>query len=71
MKVSQLLHAMDKDDEIIIDDGNKRISNMTLYKGTVRGIKRDDPINRMHVMSIHAADDVIFVLAEESKTKGE
>ena len=71
MKVSQLLHAMDKDDEIIIDDGNKRISNITIYKGTVRGIKRDSPINKMHVHHIFACDNVMVVLAEESKTKGE
>lgn len=40
MKVSQLLHAMDKDDFIMIDDFDAHIDNMTIYIGTVRGITR-------------------------------
>lgn len=27
MRVSQLIHAMDRDDYIIVNDGNKRITN--------------------------------------------
>lgn len=63
MRVSQLIHAMDRDEEIIIEDGNKRITRMRLYEGTVRGIKRDDPINRMHVNRVIACDNVMVVLA--------
>lgn len=70
MKVSQLLHAMDKDDLIVIDDYDKPIDKMTLYKGNVRGIKRDNPINKMHIMSVCADDDTILVLAVKQKLKG-
>ena len=58
MKVSQLLHVMDKDDDIIIEDES------TIYKGEVRGIKRDDPINRMHVDHVFACDNKMFVLVK-------
>lgn len=70
MKVSQLLHAMDKDDLIVIDDYDKPIDKMTLYKGNVRGIKRDNPINKMHIMSVCANDDRILLLAVNPKEKG-
>ena len=70
MRVSQLLHTMDKDDLIIIDDYNAPIDKMTLYKGTVRGIVRDNPINKMHVESICAANDTILVLATHPAEKG-
>lgn len=69
MKVSQLLHVMDKDDEIVIDNYNAPINNTVIYKGTVRGIKRDNPVNQMHVSSIFANDDTIFVLAEEPRER--
>lgn len=71
MKLSQLLHAMDKDDMIVIDDYNAPIDNMTIYQGTVRGIKRDNPINQMHVSSICAKDDTILVLVEKASKGGE
>lgn len=35
MKISQLTRVMDKDDEIIIDDGNKKIDRQRVYQGTV------------------------------------
>lgn len=71
MRVSQLIHAMDKGDYIIINDGNKRIQNMLLYKGPVIGIKKDNPVNRYHVHSLFADDDTIVVLAEDQRKKGE
>ena len=64
MRVSQLRKVMDKDDEIIIDDGNKRIDRNRVYKGTARGIKRDDPINKMHIVVIYPYDNKLLVLAE-------
>ena len=70
MKVSQLLHAMDKDDEIIIDDGNKKIDRNRVYQGSVRGIKRDNPINKMHVVVIYPYDNKLLVLAEYPTEKG-
>ena len=50
MRVSQIIHAMDRDDEILIEEANNKIDRMTLYHGEVRGIKKDDPINKMHVV---------------------
>lgn len=69
MKVSQLIHAMDKDDEIVIDDFDSHIENQTLYSGAVRGIKKDDPINKMHILALSALDDVIYVCARKQREK--
>ena len=71
MKVSQLIHAMDRDDSIVIDDFDAPIDKMNLYSGTVRGIYKDNPINKMHIKSICADDDVILVLVRtEGKRNG-
>lgn len=70
MRVSQIIHAMDRDDDIIINHADKRIDNMQIYKGTPRGIKRDSPINRMHVQHLFACDNVLVVLAVEQRKKG-
>ena len=69
MKISQLTRVMDKDDEIIIDDGNKKIDRQRVYQGTVRGIGRDNPINKMHVVVIYPYDNKLLVLAEYQNTK--
>ncbi len=69
MRVSQMLHVIDKDDPVVVDDYNKQIGQMTVYEGPARGIKRDDPINRMHILSIGAAGDVIAILAAEPREK--
>lgn len=74
MKISQLTKLMPKDDEIIIDDENLPIDRMNIYAGTVRGVKRDNPINKMHITSICAYEDRISVLVANgesgSKAKG-
>jgi hypothetical protein len=70
MRVSQILHAMDKDELIVINDYNEPIDKMTLYHGTVRGIKRDDPINKMHILNVCADDDTILVLVQKPEMKG-
>ena len=67
MRVSQLLYVMEKDDTVIIDDAEERIDRMRIYDGPVRGIKRDDLINRMHVHAICADDDQIKILAATPK----
>ena len=69
MRVSQLIHAMDKDEKIIINDEIKPVNRMELYVGSVRGIKRDDPINAMHVNSVFACDNIMIVLVN-TKSKG-
>ncbi|MBE6547941.1 MAG: hypothetical protein E7667_03560 [Ruminococcaceae bacterium] len=70
MRVSQLLHVMDKDDLIVIDDYDKPVDQMTIYTGTVRGIKREDPVNKMHVCIVCADNDTILVLATKTSKKG-
>jgi hypothetical protein len=70
MRVSQLIHAMDRDDMIVIHDGNKKISNMCVYEGAVRGIKKDNYINRYFIHHIFADGDTIVVLAENQRMKG-
>lgn len=69
MKVSQLLHSMDKCNEVYISDYDSPIDKSLLYRGTVRGITRDNPINKMHVVNICADDDVILVLVEMAKER--
>ena len=69
MRISQLLHAMDKDEWIVIHDGSMRISNMCVYAGEVGGIKKDDPINRYHIHHIFADCSIIVVLAEKQKER--
>lgn len=69
MRVSQLLHVMDKDDLITIDDYDVPVDRMTIYTGIVRGIKRDDPVNKMHVLSVHADNDTILVLVSQPRKK--
>lgn len=70
MRVSQLLHAMDKGEYISIDDYDAPITECNLYRGIVRGISKDNPINRMHVKSICADNDTILVLAVKQREKG-
>ncbi len=70
MKISQLLHAMDREDNIIINDEEENIDKNRLYCGNVRGIYRDSPINKYHITKIFAYGDVIVVFAVEPKWKG-
>lgn len=69
MRVSQLLNVMDKDEQICIEDGNKTVDDMELYCGPVRGIKKDNPINKMHVVAIVAVNDLICVCVREPRVK--
>lgn len=71
MKVSQLIHDMDKDDEIVIDDYDAPIDKMTIYKGAVRGIKKDNPVNKMHIESVCAVNSTILVLAAKPRKRSE
>ena len=65
MRVSQITHAMGKDEKIMIHDYDAPVSKALLFEGTPRGIKRDDPINKMHVNGIIADGDVICVLVRK------
>lgn len=70
MRVSQLLHAMDKEELIAIFDGEKNIGNNRIYEGEVRGIKKDNPINQYHINCVFAYDDVVIMEAISPKMKG-
>lgn len=63
MRVSQVLHAMDKDDTVVIVDLYGEGDEGELYCGFPGGVKRDDPLNRMHVDTLAACDGdlAIFV----------
>ena len=69
MRVSQLLHTMDKEVLITILDAEKTIANHLLYEGDVRGITRDNPINGYHVTKIFAYDDIVVAEVKEPKSK--
>ena len=51
MKLSQLLKVMDKDDVIIVNkaDHNLGLNDKRLYRGTVKGIYKDNPLNKGHI----------------------
>jgi hypothetical protein len=42
---------------------------MNIYAGTVRGITRDNPINKMHITSICADEDRISVLVANKEAE--
>lgn len=67
MRVSQLLKVMDKDENICIEDCDKTVDDMELYCGAVRGIKKDSPINKMHVVAIVAVNDLLCVGVQEPR----
>lgn len=70
MRVSQLIHAMDKDEEIKILDEKKGITMNTLYKGGVREIFRDDPVLKYHVSKIFAWNNILVAIVVEPTKKG-
>ena len=69
MKVSQLLYVMERDADVVIDDAEKPIDRNCIYQGAVRGIRKESPINRMHVVAIHSFDEVLWVLVETPKAR--
>jgi molybdopterin synthase catalytic subunit len=69
MRVSQLIHVMERDVQIIIDDMSKKIDVMTLYEGSARGIKKDDPLNKMHVVGVFPVDDSTIHILVKSKSR--
>lgn len=70
MRVSQLLKVMDKTDFVSVFDNDKPITNNRLYQGEVRDIKKDNPINRYHIIKVFAYDDVVIMEVVEPKRKG-
>ena len=61
MRVSQLLHVMDKNDCIEVMLDGAPVDRQCLYCGIARGIHKDDPINRGHITMLCACDDWVIV----------
>lgn len=62
MKLSQLLHVIDKEDKICVIDFDKALEHSFLFYGEAKGIKKDNEINEMHVLNVTAYDDEILIL---------
>lgn len=62
MKLSQLLYVIDREDKICVSDFNKPIEHSLLFQGEVKGIKKDNEINKMHVLNVTAYDDELLIL---------
>ena len=71
MKLSQLTRLIDEDDDIIINDESKSVLTQRIYKGRVRGIKSDDPINKYPITNIFGCDNAIVVFVVEPRKEGE
>ena len=61
MRVSQILHKMDKDEAVVIFDSTKPFDNAVLYSGPARGVHRDSPLLGRGVSMIMADRDVIVL----------
>lgn len=61
MRVSQVLHKMDRDEAVHIFDSTLPIDACSLYDGTVRGVHRDNPVLSRNVTMIMADGDVIVI----------
>lgn len=61
MKISQVLHKMQRYEQVHIFDSTKPIDNNTLYEGAVCGVKRDDPLNGKFVTGIWACDNTLVL----------
>ena len=70
MKVSQVLHKMQRDELVEIFDSTKPIDNNTLYEGEVRGFKRDDPLLGKSVTGIWADGDTVVLDIGENRRRG-
>ena len=61
MKVSQVLHKMERDEHVLIYDSSAPIDKAELYDGTPRGFKRDNPLLSKSVTGIWADEDAIVL----------
>lgn len=61
MRLSQLTRRMDRRDEIQVCLLGEPIDRNVAYSGAVRGIGRDDPLNRMSVNHVCACEDVLLI----------
>ena len=56
-----------RDEIITLIDREAPIDENRLYRGAVRGIYRDNPLNKYHITKIFAFDDEIIVSVVEPK----
>lgn len=72
MKLSQLLKVMDKDDDIIIYEYEKSIINKPIFRGNVKNIHKESPLNKGHIKYLLPCNNRILVeisLAERSENE--
>ena len=69
MKVSQVLHKMQRDERVLIYDSTAPIDKAEVYDGTPRGFKRDDPLLRKNVTGIWADGDTIVLDIGENRRR--
>ena len=69
MRITDLIHVMDKNDIIHIDDYNAPIDHMNIFAGPVREIPWKDPLKKMQVLSVVALGDKICVLAAKNSKR--
>lgn len=67
MTVKEIIELMDKDDKIGVCDHAAPIDSMDLYQGEVSGLyyDKDNPVNKMHVVSIAAFEDELLIFTQE------
>lgn len=72
MKLISILHAMDEEDEIIVNDENAPIDKMCLFKGDVKECKKQGYFRNGVVTALLACDNVLIVAVniEYQKKKG-
>ena len=72
MKLISLLKIMDEPDEIVVDDENAPIDEMTLFHGTVEDCKQQSYFRNGIVTALHFDRNVAYVLVniEYQKEKG-
>lgn len=61
MRVSQVLHSMDKDEIVCIIDSARPVDNDVIYSGPVRGVHRDSLLNSLGVDMLFVIDDVFYI----------
>ena len=72
MKLISLLEIMDESDEIVVDDENAPINEMTLFYGTVEDCKKQRYFRNGVVRALHFDREVasVAVNIEYQKEKG-
>lgn len=70
MRLSQLTKVMNRNDRITVMLSAAPVDQMCLYDGMIRGIYRDNPINRGHITTLLAYDNVVIVEIKLAEGEG-